>query len=172
MSPSERPRLAHYEKQLRLAYQESPWHSFKLVLQGVKAEEALWKPPHYKGFPWMSGNILDIVFHLGGDTRFQLSYALGDRSVTWEKLTEEFQARGGDLAAALTMADESFSELQQALNWLTDAHLARRYETPDGQQAKTLEEFIQMLLEHYFYHAGQIRYIRCLWEGQRKSLSR
>lgn len=117
----------------------------------------------------MSGSILDIAFHVAGDVSFQLSYALGDRSLTWEKLTEEFKARGGDLKAALVMAEESFLELQEALGKLTDEDLARRYETPDGKKEQTLEEFIQMLLEHYVYHAGQIMYVRCLWEGQRKS---
>ena len=169
MNQPERTRLELYQRQLNAVYQDSPWHSFQHVLQGVKSEEALWEPPYYKGFPWMSGSILDIAFHVAGDTSFQLSYALGDRSLTWEKLIEEFKSRGGNLEAALAMAEESFLELQQALDGLADVDLARRHKTPDGKKEQTLEEFIQMLLEHYVYHSGQIMYVRCLWDGQRRS---
>ncbi len=169
MNPSPRLRLEYYQKQLKIAYEESPWHSFKHVMKGVKPEEAAWKPAHYKGFPWMSGNILDIAFHLGGDTSYQLSNALGDKSVTWEVLTAQFKARGGDINAAVAMAEESFSYLQKTLDTLTDTDLTRRFKTPDGKKEQSIEELLQMLLEHYFYHSGQIMYIRCLWEGERKS---
>jgi uncharacterized damage-inducible protein DinB len=53
---------------------------------------------------------------------------------------------------------------------LSDSDLDKRFKTPDGKKEQSIEELLQMLLEHYFYHAGQIMYIRCLWEGERRSV--
>jgi uncharacterized damage-inducible protein DinB len=74
-------------------------------------------------------------------------------------------ATGGDLQAAQKLLEEGFSAVQQHLQSLTDADLARTYTAPDGKTQKTLGELFQMLLEHCFYHAGQIVYIRNLWAG-------
>jgi uncharacterized damage-inducible protein DinB len=158
-------RVAHLRQQFEAAYRGSRWHSLRAALKGVQPDEATWQPPHYKGFPWAKGSIVELVFHVAGDTLYQLDYAFGKRTLTWATLTERFQCDGGDLKAAQKLLDEGFSAVQRYLHSLTDADLARTYTAPDGKTQKTLGELFQMLLEHCFYHAGQIVYIRNLWAG-------
>ncbi len=162
---TERLFVAHLQRQLEAAYRGSRWHSLHRAINGLKPEEARWRPPHYKGFPWSHGSIVEILFHIGGDTLYQLDYAFGAGSVTWEQLQARFQREGGDLRAAIRLLDESFAALQKNLESLTDADLTRTYTPPDGKTQKSLGELFQMLLEHYLYHAGQIVYIRNLWAG-------
>lgn len=155
--------LERLQRQLEAAYRTSRWHSLKEVCGGLKPEEAAWVPPHYKGFPWAKGSILELIFHVAGDTLYQLDYAFGSRTLTWNQLTERFAKDGGDLKAARQLLEEAYAALQKRLNALTDSDLSRSYSTPDGE--RTLEELFQMILEHYLYHAGQIVYIRNLWAG-------
>lgn len=157
--------VEHLQRQFEAAYRASRWHSLTAAIKGLKPEEASWRPPHYKGFSWAHGSILEILFHVAGDTLYQLDYAFGRSSLTWEELTARFQSDGGDLHAAMKLLDEGFSAVQKNLQTLTDADLARTYTAPDGTSKKTLNELFQMLLEHSFYHAGQIVYARCLWAG-------
>ncbi len=162
---TERLLVAHLQREFEAAYRTSPWHSLRKAIAGLKPDEAAWCPPHYKGFPWAHGSMLEILFHVGGDTLYQLDYAFGARTLTWEQLQARFQREGGDLEAAKKLLDESFSVLQEYLKNLTDADLPRTYTAPDGKTQKSLAELFQMLLEHFLYHAGQIVYIRCLWAG-------
>ncbi len=157
--------IEQLKRALKSAYEESRWHSFKSALKGIRPEEALWIPPAYQGFPWMRGSILEIVFHVGGDSLYQLDQALGHRRLSWEELQARFSAEGGDLPAALKLAEEGYGALRQALDSLTDEELSHTYPTPEGRGERTLEEFFQMMIEHYLYHAGQIVYVRCLWQG-------
>ncbi len=159
--------VKHLKKRLEAAYQGSRWHSLQSALKDITPEEAEWKPPAYKGFPWMQGSIVEIVFHVGGDSLYQLDHALGERRLTWEELEERFQAEGGDLQAALKLAEEGYQALQRALDPLTDEDLQRTYPTPEsqGKRQRTLEEFFEMMIEHHLYHAGQIVYARCLYQG-------
>lgn len=153
------------KQQLEEAYRGSRWHSFKSALKGITPEEARWTPPAYEGFPWMKGSIVEIVFHVGGDSLYQLDYALGERKLTWEALEERFRAEGGDLNAALRLAEEGYQALKRALDSLTDEDLKRQYPIPEGKGERTLGEFFSMMVEHHLYHAGQIVYIRSIWRG-------
>ncbi len=119
----------------------------------------------------MKGSILEIVFHVGGDSLYQLDHALGKQKLTWEGLKERFRAEGGHLHAALHLAEEGYKALQQALDSLADEDLTRTYPTPEGEGERTLEAFFRMMIEHYLYHAGQIMYVRCLWQGLRQQKS-
>jgi uncharacterized damage-inducible protein DinB len=157
--------VKHLQEQFEAAYRGSRWHSLREAIKGLKPDEARWQPPHYKGFSWAHGSILEILFHVSGDTLYQLDYAFGARSLTWEQLQARFQEEGGDLKAAKKLLDESFLAVQKYLENMTDADLARPYTAPDGKTQRTLGELFQMLLEHCFYHAGQIVYVRCLWAG-------
>jgi len=160
-----RIRVEQFEKQLQAAYQTSRWHSLKEALKDVKSDEARWQPAHYKGFSWAHGSILEIAFHVAGDTLYQLDSAFGSRALAWEALEARFKRDGGDLPAAIRLFEEGFSQLQGHLKGLTDADLERSYIAPDGKTQKTLEELFQMILEHWLYHAGQIVYVRSLWAG-------
>jgi len=150
---------------LQAAYEGSQWHSFKSAVKGLKPNEALWRPPHYKGFPHMDGSIQNIIFHLGGDSQYQLDHALGTQKLTWNGLTQRLNELGGDLKAALQMADEGYEKLQSALETLTDEDLQQTYATPENDGERTLEDFFRMKIEHHHYHAGQIVYIRNMWRG-------
>lgn len=162
---NQRVLVTHLQQQFEAAYRESRWHSLQEAIKGLKSDEAAWCPPHYKGFPWAHGSILEILFHVAGDTLYQLDYAFGARTLTWEQLQARFQRDGGDLKAAKKLLDESFSVLQEYLKNLTDADLTHTYTAPDGKTQKSLAELFQMLLEHFLYHTGQIVYIRNLWAG-------
>ncbi|MCS6935991.1 MAG: DinB family protein [Candidatus Bipolaricaulota bacterium] len=153
------------QRQLKAAYRTSRWHSLQRALEGLKPEEAAWTPAHYKGFPWAKGSILEILFHVAGDTLHQLDYAFGSGTLTWDALKERFERAGGDLKAAQTLLDEAYAELERRLSALTDSDLSRSYRAPDGE--KTLQELFEMILEHFLYHAGQIVYVRNLQSGQR-----
>jgi hypothetical protein len=157
--------IEHLRRGLEAAYRGSRWHSLRHALKGITPEEATWRPPAYQGFPWMRGSILEIVFHVGGDSLYQLDYALGERALTWEELKGRFQVEGGDLVAARKLAEEGYQALQKALDTLTDEELFRTYLTPEGRRERTLEEFFRLMIEHHLYHAGQIVYVRSLYEG-------
>lgn len=146
------------------AFSKSRWHSFKSAVEGLAQEEASWKPPKYQSPPlWsFSGSILDLIFHVGADTLFQLNQIFGDRTLTWEALHERFQAQGGDLKAALDLTEEGYQALHEKLNKLADAELHERHKTASGREI-TAERFFVMLIEHHIYHAGRINYIRGLY---------
>lgn len=165
---TERAIVEHLQQQFEAARHGSRWHSLAAALTGLQPDEAIWQPPHYKGFSWAHGSILEILFHVAADTFYQLDYAFGQRTLTWEQLEARFRREGGDLRAAQRLLDESFALVQQYLSALSDADLARTYLAPDGKTQRTLGELFQMLLEHCFYHAGQIVYVRCLWAGLRE----
>ena len=170
----ERTIVEHLKSQLENAYRGSRWHSLLSALKDVTPEEAAWKPPAYAGFPWMKGSIVEIVFHVGGDSLYQLDQALGKRELTWEVLQERFEREGGDLEAALRLAEEGYNALQRALDPLTDEDLRREYSIPEskGKQKRTLQAFFEMMIEHHLYHAGQIVYARCVFQGLQPSESR
>ncbi len=161
--------VTHLRQQFEAAYRGSRWHSLAAAIKGLQPDEAAWQPPHYRGFSWAHGSILEILFHVAGDTLYQLDYACGGRSLTWEALEARFQRDGGDLEAARKLLDESFAALQKNLESLSDADLTRTYRAPDGKTHRTLGELFEMLLEHFLYHAGQIVYVRNLWAGLKAS---
>lgn len=150
------------------AFSKSRWHSLKSAIEGLTQEEASWKPPKYQSpSPWsFSGSALDLIFHVGADTLFQLNQIFGDRTLTWEALDERFQAQGGDLKAALELAEEGYQALREKLNSFTDSELEQRRKTASGREI-TAERFFVMLIEHHVYHAGQINYIRGLYSGSK-----
>lgn len=151
---------------LEAAFSGSHWHSFKSAVKGLSEDEARWVPPQYKGFPWMDGSLLRIIFHLGGDSQYQLSHALGKNKLSWEVLETRFQGAGGTLEAALQICDEGHLELQAALDSLSDEKLLSTYPTPEGKGERSLLDFFRMKIEHHHYHAGQIVYIRSMWKAQ------
>ncbi|MBI1730379.1 DinB family protein [Candidatus Acetothermia bacterium] len=157
------------KQDLETAYRGSHWHSFQSALRGLSPDEARWKPPHYQGFPWMDGSIQKIIFHVGGDNLYQLDHALGERKLSWDELQVNYKPAMSDLKSALQLADRGYQALQDALGSLTDESLAKKYPTPEGKGKRSLEGLFKMMIEHYFYHAGQIVYIRSLWKGLRKS---
>jgi len=113
----------------------------------------------------MKGSVLEIVFHVGGDSLYQLDHALGQRKLTWDDLQARFRAEGENLITARKLAEQGYRALQQALDSLADEELTRTYPTPEGKGERSLEAFFRMMIEHYLYHAGQIVYVRCLWQG-------
>jgi uncharacterized damage-inducible protein DinB len=148
------------------AWVRSKWHSFEGALEGLTEEEAAWRPEHYRSpEPWdFSGSILDILIHVAIDSLVMPDQAFGDRTLTAEAIWKRFQAEGGDLAAALALLEEGYKATRRSLAHLTDCDLQRKVGTQKERGAESL--FVEMI-EHYLYHAGQINYIRCLWEGAR-----
>lgn len=149
------------------AWEKSKWHSFKGTLEGLTEAEASWKPPHYKspelwGF---SGSILDILHHAAMESLVTTNQAFGDQTLTAETVRDRFQAQGGNLAAALALLDEGYATTRKALARLTDNDLKKKV---GKKKAWRADSVFMGLIEHYLYHAGQINYIRCLWEGKKE----
>jgi uncharacterized damage-inducible protein DinB len=163
-APAEKERVRFLLDRLADAWEGSQWHSFRRALEGLTDEEAAWKPLQYKSpEPWgFSGSILDILLHVTIDTLMMPNQVFGDRTLTAEAIWERFQAQGGDLAAACALLEEGYEATYKALAQLTDRDLEQKTGT---QKERSLESLFIEAIEHYLYHAGQIHYIRCLWEG-------
>lgn len=151
---------------LERAYRGSRYHSLRHALEGVDDEMARWRPAHYKGFPWMHGSILEIAFHAAGDKHALHKVAFGDGSLTWEQIHQRFEQDGGDVAAAIRLADAGHEQLLATLRTLTDGHLVQKVPYYHGKRLSA-EEIFLLAIEHDIYHAGQIWYVRCLVEGIR-----
>lgn len=157
--------------QLDEAWKKCKWHSFKGALEGLTEAKATWKPSHYRspelwGF---SGSILDILYHVAADSLLMSNQYFGDRTLTAEAVRERFKERGSNLAAALDLLDEGYAAARKALNKLTDRDLQKKVGKKKAWHAASV--FIE-LIEHYLYHAGQVNYIRCLWEGTKAEASK
>ncbi|CUU37412.1 DinB superfamily protein [Armatimonadetes bacterium DC] len=145
------------------AYEGSKYHSFKTAVQNLTEEEALWIPPTgYKGYSWADGSILKIIFHTGADKLVQVSTAFGEGSVDWVAMEHRFKAMGGNLQAALQIAQEGYETTLDVLAPLTDDDLL--VERPTwGMGRMETGKLLLMLAEHDYYHAGQIIYIRGMY---------
>lgn len=152
---------------LERAYRGSPYHALRRALQGVDDQMARWQPPRYKGFPWMHGSILEIAFHAAGDKHMIHAIAFGDGTLSWEQLHQRFTQEGGDIAAAIRLADAGQEQLLATLRSLTDEQLLQKVPYYHGRRLRAEEVFL-LAAEHDLYHAGQIWYVRCLVEGERE----
>lgn len=157
-------RVSMLAELLERAYRGSRYHCLRRALEGVDEPTARWKPPHYKGFPWMHGSILEIAFHAAGDKHMLHNVAFGDGSLTWEQLQQRFEQEGGDLRSALKLADAGHERILATLYQLTDSALAQKVPYYHGRRLPA-EEIFLLAIEHDIYHAGQIWYVRCLVEG-------
>lgn len=142
----------------------SRWHSLRSALAGVTEAQAAWRPADYRGFPFLDGSIAGLVFHVGGDHLFTISQCFGDGALTWERLEARWNQAGRALAAARTLLDEGHRPMRAQLTAMSDADLAQS--TTLGERTMRNHELFALLIEHAAYHAGQIRYVRNLLEGQ------
>ncbi len=167
--PVEKNRVKFLLARLEAAWAKSQWHSLKGALEGLTETEATWKPPHYQSpEPWgFSGSILEILVHVAADSLAGINQFFGDESVTYEGVRERFQAQGGNLSAALALLEEGYTATRKALTKFTDDDLKKK---AGKKKARRADSVFMELVEHYLYHAGQINYIRCLWEGAKAEL--
>lgn len=149
---------------LEESFRGSRYHSFLSSIKGVTEEAARWTPPHYRGFPHMTGSILNLAYHTGGDKHVLISTAFGDGSTTWPVVQARFEALGGDLAAAKTLAEEGHALVLRALEQQTDDSLDAPRPYYSGK-THTAHELFSIIAEHDVYHAGQINYVKCLLAG-------
>ncbi len=162
--------VEHLQRRLEESFRSSPYHSFLGSLQGVTDDEARWIPTHYRGYPHMTGTILNLAYHVAGDRFVLVSTAFGDGLVTWKKMQARFESYGGDLAAAIRLAEEGHRLVLETLTGLTDADLPVSHPYYGGK-THTAEELFHIIIEHDVYHAGQIRYVRNLYAGGKKEKS-
>lgn len=153
-------------RSLDAALRKSEWHSMEAALRGLSEAEAGWAPSRYEGFPWSKGSIREIVLHVAADMLVQHSIGFGDGSLDWDKALALPEVREGTLDAARRLLKRGEHELRRTLSELTDEDLGRKVTTWGGK-TMSAESFFDMMIEHALYHAGQIRYIRCLIEGER-----
>lgn len=168
MAPDARnPRVEALIRRLDEAWRASRWHSLQGALEGMTDDEAEWVPPDYQSpDPWgFSGCILDIVFHVAVDNFVYPEQAVGKRSQTAEIIEARFSDKGGDRQAALDLLHDSHEHVRTVLSTLDDADLERRVEAEGIYQGRRVETLFVELIEHDIYHAGQINYIRSLYDG-------
>ncbi|MBL1148651.1 MAG: DinB family protein [Armatimonadetes bacterium] len=137
------------------AFRKSPWHSLLGSLDGVEEDVFTWTPDKSEGFPWMNGSIQDILYHATGDKLVQCSHAFGDSSLTWDNL----KICKASLPEMITDLMRAQSGLEEITNRLSDSDLERKVAGWGGKR-QTVEQFLLMLIEHDYYHAGQIIYVR------------
>lgn len=152
--------------QLEAAYRSSPFHSFLASLQGVREEDALWLPPRYKGFPHMTGSILNLAFHVGGDKGVLVSHSFGDGAITWPRMQAHFEELGGNLAAAHRLAEEGHALVLDTLARQREEDLLAPRPYYGGKTYPACEIF-SIIAEHDLYHAGQIHLLRNLIAGEK-----
>ena len=141
----------------QLSFEKSPWHSVRNALKDITDKEFFWVPNNHKGFEWMNGSICDVVYHLAGDILVQLSGAFGGGEIRWENVIELIPKN--NMENMLFSLKESHEKYLDCLNTFDDEKLQEEVVTSWGQTMKAKDLFI-MLIEHDYYHAGQIRYIR------------
>jgi uncharacterized damage-inducible protein DinB len=146
----------------RRAYAASPWHSLKAALKDIGDETFFAVPPRHHGFSWMNGSIADIVYHVTGDKLVQISAAFDDGATTWESVRE--QLTKSDRQHMLDDLESAEAKLVQAIEAQTDESLRSKVGAWGGKRMSCDDLFL-MLIEHDFYHAGQIRYIRNVLES-------
>lgn len=156
---------------LDAAFRGSRHHSLLRAVRGVTADDARWAPPQHRGFPHADGSILNLLYHAGGDKHVLVGTAFGDGSVGWNGIRDRFVGLGGDLGAAMRLAQEGHAAVLAALErWPADAlDSARPYY---GGQTMPASEVFELMAEHDLYHAGQIVYVRCLLDGRRRASGR
>jgi uncharacterized damage-inducible protein DinB len=107
----------------------------------------------------MNGSIQDIVFHVAGDKRVQLSAAFEGGSVTWDEYIAEHPK--GSVDEMLAELKASHTLMMARMEETRDEALQTTVSTWGGKKMAIRDLFV-MLIEHDIYHAGQIRYVRNL----------
>jgi uncharacterized damage-inducible protein DinB len=151
-------------RSLDSAYRSSRWHSVKGALKGLSEEDAEWRPQPYKGFPWSTGSINCILFHVAACKLVEMSSGFGDGTFTYEAADKLPEA--GSLSGLRKLLERGQKEVLRVLDGLDEEDLSRQVRVSDGSMVSA-EEFFDMLVEHDLYHAGQIRYVRNLIDGLR-----
>lgn len=167
--PSEEnsPRVDALLGRLDAAWSLSRWHSIQGAVKGLTDEEAAWIPPDYQcPETWgLSGCVLDILYHVAEDSLVYPNQALGDGTLTSAVVEARFRERGGNREAALDLLDEGYQTVRDWLDKLSDADLDTHLTTPQLYAGLSVEALFVELIEHYVYHAGQVHYVRSLYEG-------
>lgn len=164
---TENPRVDALRQRLDEAWDGSRWHSLRGSLEGLTADEAEWIPPDYE-IPepgGMSGCILDILHHVAADNLVYPDQAAGEAPPSADQINVRFREMGGDLSAALRLLDEGHAHVRSTLADLRDADLDELVKQEGIYAGLSVETVFVELTEHYVYHAGQITYIRSLYEG-------
>ena len=138
------------------AYGESRGHSFKHAVEGLTDAEAVWQPDH------QARPITEIILHVGSTSMVMADSVLGDGTVTGQSVERQFREKGGDLRAALALAEQGYETLRAKLAVMTDAQIQAPLAGQKDWRAVP-ERFFGRMIEHHLYHAGQIVYIRTLY---------
>ncbi len=139
------------------AYKESPWHSLLSALKDLSESAFFHAPATHRGFDWMDGSVRDIVYHVTGDKHVQLSAAFGGGVENWTTVAQSHSKH--DMETMLVQLQAAHELQLRHLRELPCEQLASQVSTWGGKRMRAHDLFL-MLIEHDYYHAGQIRYIR------------
>lgn len=145
----------------REAFSRSPWHSLLSALNGVSSEAFFRVPQRHNGFDWMNGSIRDIVYHVTGDKLVQHSAAFANGAETWETLKSKLEQENHELM--IEQLKSAQHVLEKELNSTSVDSLSSQVSTWGGKKMR-MDKLFLMLIEHDYYHAGQIRYVRNVLE--------
>lgn len=137
------------------AFQGADWESLLANLANVTPDDWRWVAPGGRR------SICDIVQHVGGCKFVYHNQAFGDARLTWEDPLVLGDGALADIPSAVRWLRAGHERLHQSIAALEDSQLTELRPHHSGKR-KEIRWIIQAMLEHDFYHAGEINYIRAL----------
>ena len=146
------------------------WESILAALDQTTEEEALWQPPGYdvdvvnKGCP-RNGSVLWQITHIAASKRGYLEFIKhrASRRVPYSSRTPECS-----FAAEMEYLKKTQAELRDTLSHLTDIDLVE--EVLWCEETLPLYQYVNMIIRHDLWHAGQIRAVRSLRQRIRQGM--
>jgi uncharacterized damage-inducible protein DinB len=143
---------------LRAAYEESPFHSVRVIARGITARELGWEPFPGRWGPGFEG-VRSLLLHLAWCKVMYADHAFGTRSYEGpEPVLGPTWWQGGPrrLMAAL---DRSHAFLAERVAAASDAELDRVNPMHHGH-AMTGWQVVSCMAQHDAWHAGQVSIVR------------
>jgi uncharacterized damage-inducible protein DinB len=140
---------------LKAAYEESPWHSLRQIVDGISAAELAWQP-----FPGQPSARVKL-HHVAHCKLMYADHALGEHKLQWGDCDRLLGLRQGDtsadsLLAALGRAQESLAE---HVAKVTDEAIDQVYPMHHGIPHAGWQ-VVASMAQHDAWHAGQISIMR------------
>ena len=143
---------------------EHKWESILAALDQTTEGEALWQPPGYdaedvnKGSPG-NGSVLWQIAHIAASKRGYLEFIKDGNS---RRVAHSSHISKCSFAAEMEYLKKTHAELRDTLSHLTDTDLDE--EVSWCEETLPLYQYVNMIIRHDLWHAGQIRVVRRLWQ--------
>ena len=158
MTAQTRQALELYRSLLDDAFAGPDWHSILSNLATVAPEDWTWIPPGGER------SICDIVRHVGRSKLVAYDQAFGGGTLTWDNVGGDEETT--DIPSAIAWLRMGHERLRGGIAALADdAELLRPRRTNWGELRETRWVIVVTMIQHDFYHAGEINHLRALHQG-------